>query len=186
MLDDSVIIGLFWSRDPEAISETAKKYDPYCRKIAGNILPDPGDAEECVNDSYLRVWDSIPPQRPTCFSAFLGRIVRNVSLDRYRFNHAQKRGTGTDALFSELEDCIPSAFRTEDYAEAGELKELLNRFLKEQSREKRIVFVQRYWYAQPIREIARERGMTEAQVKSMLFRMRNELRNVLEREGVTV
>ncbi|MEA4964242.1 MAG: sigma-70 family RNA polymerase sigma factor [Oscillospiraceae bacterium] len=186
MLEDPQIIQLYWDRDTRAIAETDVKYGRLCNHIAMNILENVGDAEECVNDTYYRAWDAIPPQRPESFSSFLGRIVRNIALDRYRYNHARKRSGKMDVLLSELEDCIPSGTRTEELFEAGEVSALIDRFLDTLEKQRRNIFVRRYWYSQPIREIARACGMTEGQVKSILFRLRNLLRTALEKEGVAL
>ena len=186
MLEDSQIIGMYWARDPDAISETDVKYGKYCTRIAVNILESRNDAEECVNDTYLKTWDTIPPQRPESFPAFLGRIIRNIALDRYRYNNAQKRSSKMDVMFSELEGCIPATCRAEEVLELHEVTEIINTFLASLSEEKRIIFVQRYWYAQPLRDIASKFGMTEGQVKSILHRLRSALRKALEKEGVSV
>lgn len=184
MLEDPQIIQLYMDRDTRAIEETDTKYGRYCTRIALNILESSGDAEECVNDTYFRTWDSIPPQKPDSFSSFLGRIVRNISLDRYRYNHAQKRFGKMDVLLSELEDCIPTGNLTEELFEAGEVSGIINNFLGTLEKQRRVIFVRRYWYSQSIREIARAYGMTEGQVKSILFRLRSALRATLEKEGV--
>ena len=186
MLEDSQIIGLYWARDDSAITETDRKYGAYCSRIAVNILQSRSDAEECVNDTYLKTWDTIPPQRPESFPAFLGRIIRNIALDRYRRSHAKKRGCGMDIMLSELEGCIPAGSRPEEICDLHMVTEIIDRFLAGLSREKRILFVRRYWYAQSVRELADGCGMTEGQVKSTLFRLRGALRSALEKEGVQV
>jgi len=186
MLEDAQIIQLYWDRDMSAISETDVKYGKYCTKIAMNILSSGCDAEECVNDTYHKTWDSIPPQRPEVFPPFLGKIVRNLALDRYRYHTAQKRNGKMDVLLSELEHCLPVAESVEDAMDASVVSDVINRYLEGLSRQKRVIFVQRYWYSQSIREIAKQFAMTEGQVKSILFRLRNGLREALEREGVFV
>jgi len=184
MLEDNQIIQLYWDRDSAAITETERKYGAYCKKIARNILESEDDSEECVNDTYLRTWETIPPQRPEVFPPFLGKIVRNIALDRYRYNHAQKRFAKMDSLLSEMEDCIPSGDTTQELYEAALVSDIINRFLSGLSKEKRIIFVRRYWYAQSIRDISKAFGMNEGQVKSILFRLRSGLKDALEREGV--
>jgi len=186
MLEDIQIIDLYWNRDPSAITETEVKYGAYCMKIANNILENGSDAEECVNDTYLRTWETIPPQRPEVFPPFLGKIVRNIALDRYRYHHAQKRFGKMDAMLSELEDCIPEGDTTAEHLEAKIVSAVINRYLAGLSKEKRMIFVRRYWYAQPIREIAKSFCMNEGQVKSILFRLRSGLKAALEKEGVAV
>ena len=186
MLEDSQIIQLYWDRDTSAIAETDAKYGAYCMKIAYNILDSGSDAEECVNDTYYKTWDTIPPQRPEAFPPFLGKIVRNIALDRYRYNHAQKRSGKMDSVLSELEDCIPAGDTTVEQFEASAVSEIINRYLAKLSKEKRIIFVRRYWYSQSIRDIAKAFAMSEGQVKSILFRLRNGLKEALEKEGVQV
>jgi len=186
MLEDREIIQLYWDRDTNAISETDVKYGPYCMKIANNILDNGNDAEECVNDTYYKTWDTIPPQRPEVFPPFLGKIIRNIALDRYRYNHAQKRTGKMDDMLSELEDCIPDGDTTVEQFEANFVTDVINRYLATLSKEKRIIFVRRYWYAQSIREIAKSFSMNEGQVKSILFRLRSGLKDALQKEGVQV
>lgn len=186
MLEDAQIVQLYWDRDTAAISETDVKYGKYCTKIAMNILSSAGDAEECVNDTYHRTWETIPPQRPEIFPPFLGKIVRNLALDRYRYNTAQKRNGKMDVLLSELENCLPDAESVEDSLDASVVTEVINGYLSRLSKQKRVMFVQRYWYSQSIREIAHYFGMTEGQVKSILFRLRSGLKDALEKEGVYV
>ena len=125
-MDDNLIIDLYWQRNEQAVAETEAKYGPYCRSIAYGILQNNQDTEECVNDTWLRAWDSIPPQRPGRLSAFLGRIARNLALDRYDYNHAAKRSGPFDQLLSELSECIPC--QRDDFAQL-ELTQILNSFL---------------------------------------------------------
>jgi len=185
-MDDSGIIDLYWSRNDEAILETERKYGRLCRSIAGRVLGSDEDAEECVNDAFLHAWNSIPPERPNVLSAFLSKIVRNLALDRYRYNHAQKRQGEVDALFSEMDECIPDKTGTEQQVEAGLLTEAINSFLAKLPQKKRIAFVRRYWYACSLKETADMAGTTEAQMKSMLFRIRKDLKEYLEKEGFNV
>ncbi len=186
-MDDSKIIELYWERSENAIAETAKKYSNYCRRISYNILRNDEDAEECVNDTYLNAWNSMPPHRPNRLSTFLGKITRNLSLNKYKQYTAKKRGSGqTELVLSELEECIPGATDVEQAVDEIILTEALNRFLANQPQKKRIVFSQRYWYLMPIKEIAEQWSMSESQTKSMLFRIRNELKLHLEKEGITI
>lgn len=182
-MDDSLIIDLYWNREEQAISETERKYGAYCRSIAYGILQDRQDTEECVNDTWLRAWDSIPPQRPAKLAAFLGRITRNLSLDRHDYNHAAKRSGPFDQLLSELNECIPSP--RDDYARA-ELTQILNAFLRSLPEDRRNLFLRRYWYCESIGELGRRYGMSQSAVKSSLFRTRNKLRDYLEKEGVGI
>ncbi len=184
-MEDGEIINLYWKRSERAIAETAKKYAHYCRMIAFNILHDDSDAEECVNDMYLRAWQSIPPKRPEYLPAFLGKITRNLALNRFQKYTAKKRGGGeTKHVLFELEECIPTPECIEDFAEEASLSDAIGCFLKRLPKEKRIVFVQRYWYLMPVTEIAHINGISESKAKLMLFRMRKKLRLQLEREGI--
>jgi len=186
-LDDNIILDLYWARSESAISETAQKYGGYCTKIAMNILQNSEDTEECVNDTYLKTWNAIPPQRPTIFSSFLGKIIRNLSLNKYKEQRAKKRG-GYEVvlLLDELEDCVPSGNRVEYEYEAGVIAQTIDRFLHSIDAESRIVFVRRYWYVDSIRSIAARFQMSESKVKSMLFRTRSKLRIYLEKEGIAI
>ncbi len=182
-MDDELIIALFWNRSEAAISETERKYGAYCRSIAYGILNDRQDTEECVNDTWFRAWDAIPPQRPTKLSAFLGRITRNLSLDRYDYKHAAKRSHPMDQLLSELDECIPD--QRDDYAQR-ELTDILNRFLRSLESDKRNLFLRRYWYCESIETLANRYGLSQSAVKSSLFRVRNKLKAYLEKEGVGI
>ena len=186
-MDDTMIIDLYWERSESAINETALKYGNYCTKIAMNILQSREDSEECVNDTYLKTWDAIPPQRPEKLSAFLGRITRNLSFNKYKARSTQKRGgTDIELLLSELEDCIPSGSSVEADYEAGQLAKLIDSFLASSKPENRVIFVRRYWYADSIASISNRFGISESKVKSSLLRTRNKLRDYLEKEGVTL
>ncbi|GHV33753.1 hypothetical protein FACS18949_08560 [Clostridia bacterium] len=186
-MDDSTIIALYQARSESAISETARKYGRYCAKIAMNILQNNEDADECVNDAYLKVWNVIPPQCPRIFAAFLGKITRNLSLNKYKARNTQSRGGGEiTLLLTELEDCVPSAVSVEAQYEAGTITEAINGFLRSLDAESRKVFVRRYWYADPIADIAARFHISDSKVKSMLFRTRNKLKSYLEQEGVTL
>ena len=145
------------------------------------------DAAECVNDTWFGAWKSIPPQRPECLAAYLGKITRNLSLNRWKQYSTQKRGRGqTELVLEELEDCIPDGKDVEQIVEEMALVEALNCFLYGQEEQRRHIFVRRYWYLSPIRDIAEAYGMTESKVTSLLFRMRKELRNYLEKEGISL
>lgn len=184
-MEDKQIVALYWERSEQAITETDIKYGAYCRTIAGNILSDEQDMEECVSDTYLRAWNTMPPQRPAILSAFLGKITRNLSLDRFRTRTAQKRGAGQTVLaLSELEECIPASASTEEIVELQLLTGIIERFLHALSDEKRRIFLQRYWYLMPVREIAQQNGMSESKITSMLHRTRKELRTCLEKEEI--
>ena len=186
-MDDNKIVELYWERREEAIKETALKYGRLCTHIAKNILLSCEDSEECVNDTYLRAWNSIPPNRPSVLKTFLGKITRNLSLDRYELLNAKKRNGGQMSLiFDEIQECIPSLDSTENIVEEIALTDILNRFLSSLSLEQRKIFMRRYWYLSPIKEIATEYGMSESKIKMSLFRSRNELKKLLEKEGISV
>jgi len=186
-MTDIEILDLYWARSESAISETSRQYGSYCLAIAMNILRNRDDSEECVNDTYLNAWNAIPPQRPAVLSSFLGRITRNLSLDRYKAQKAQKRCSGeTTLLLSELEDCIPSRSMVDDKVEAKALEEAIDSFLSTVRNDDRVFFVRRYWYADSVSEIANRFAVSESKVKTSLFRTRNKLRIILEREGIVV
>ncbi|MBO5286568.1 MAG: sigma-70 family RNA polymerase sigma factor [Clostridia bacterium] len=184
-MEDKGIIDLFWQRSEKAIEETGKKYQKYCHCIAYNILSSDEDAEECVNDTYLRAWDSIPPQRPDKLSAFLGRITRNLALDRYDARHAQKRSNGIDLAFDELEECLPD-HKGEHFTDELALKKAINDFLHSLPQPKRVIFMQRYWYMCAVKDIAKNLKMSENNVKITLMRLREKLKKYLEKEGIDV
>ncbi len=186
-MDDSCIVSLYWQRDEGAVSETQKKYGAYLSKISMNILNDSLDSEENVNDTYLNAWNSIPPQKPDKLAPFLGRIARNLALNRYKSRHVQKRA-GDDFAVSldELDECIPSTEKTEDAVMSHVTGAHISDFLRGESRDARSVFVCRYFYGEAVKDISARTGYSESKVKSMLQRTRNRLRSYLEKEGVTV
>ena len=184
-MEDNVIIDLFWERSENAISAVAEKYGAYCHKIADNILGNYQDAEECVSDTYWQAWKNIPPDRPERLAAYLGRITRNLSLSRVKYYKAQKRGCDQlSVVFSELGDCIPAANDLEKETEERLLVETIQRFLRTLPAEKRKIFVRRYWYMESVKEIAKYYGMRQSKVTSLLFRIRKDLKEFLEQEGL--
>lgn len=186
-MDDRQIVALYWARSEQAIAETSAKYGGYCLEIALRILSVREDAEECVNDAWLRAWNAMPPHRPGRLDTFLGKITRNLSLDRWRLVCAQKRGQGQTALaLAELEACIPAPNSVEGDLDAKALAESLDRFLAALPQEKRVLFVQRYWYLCSVKDIAARFGMQERTAASTLSRLRRQLRAHLEKEGFTV
>lgn len=186
-MDDGKIIDLYWQRSEAAITETESKYGRYCNYIACNILHNAEDAEECVNDTYLRAWGAMPPKRPERLSAFLGKITRNLSLNKYEKYTAEKRGCGQVPLvLEELHGCIPSADNVEQAIEDEALAAVFNRFLGDLPFEVRRIFMRRYWYFSPIKEIAADYGIGESKVKMTLLRARNELKQILEKEGIMI
>ncbi len=186
-MEDYKIIELYWKRLENAITETAKKYGNYCQTISYNILHNTEDASECVNDTWLAAWNNMPPKRPDILSAFLGKITRNLSLNRYKLYTAQKRGGGqTELVLSELEDCLSEGNPVEEAMDQIELTSALNKFLYAQSQERRDIFIRRYWYLSPIDEIAADFSMSRSKATSLLFRMRKELKQHLEQEGIQI
>lgn len=187
-MNDEKIIELFFCRSEKAIEQTDKKYGRYCYSIAYNILNNRPDSEETVNDTYIRLWNTIPPEKPSVFSAFIAKITRHLSLDRYRKETAEKRGGGElPIILGELSDCISdSRSDVEKSFETKQLSELLNLFLKKLPKTERKVFVSRYWYGDSIKEISKQFGFSESKIKSMLFRTRNKLKEILIGEGFFV
>ena len=186
-MEDSKIIDLYWARKEQALAETDAKYGNYCRTIARNILRNFEDTEECLSDTWLHAWNSMPPQRPGILSAFLGRITRNLSFDRCKYQQAAKRGGGALPLaLDELGECIPAACRVEHELEQKELAAAIDRFLRTLPEKDCDLFLRRYWYVDSISVIADRYGMKENTVKSILFRTREKLRKFLGEEGIAV
>lgn len=186
-MDDSHIIELFWRRDEQAIRETQQKYGAYCTAIANNVLLCPEDSQECIQDALLQLWDTIPPQRPRCLQAYLGRITRNLAVNRLRANSAQRRGGGLQHLpLEELRDIASGQGDPPTELEKRRLADSISAFLRTLSPEKRQLFVRRYWYAEPLSQVASETGLTEDKVRNILFRLRKQLRKYLEKEGFTL
>ena len=186
-LDDNLIIDLFWKRSETAIAQAALKYGKYCKSIAYNILYNNEDVEECINDTYMKAWNSIPPKKPNSLGAYLAKITRNLSLNKYKQKNASKRNQNeTELIFNELEDCIPTANTTESECEMNLLTEQINAFLKTLKDENQIIFVRRYWYSDSISSISERLKISESKVKSILFRCREKLKKYLEKEGVVI
>lgn len=182
-MEDNAIIELYFARDPMALLETQEKYGSYCKTISIGILESAEDAQECVNDTLLRTWDSIPPTRPKVFRAFLGRITRNLSLQRWRSLHAQKRGGGEVPIaLEELGECVSGGNDPAKSVEEQALREAIGQFLRTLKQTDREIFLARYWYFAPVREIALKFGFSEPKVKTSLHRTRKKLRAFLEQE----
>lgn len=186
-MTDNEIIELYWNRNEAAITATADTYGNYCYSIAYNILYNNEDAEECVNDTWMNAWKSIPPNRPNRLSTYLGRITRNLSLNRYKLLTTQKRGKGQVALaLSELEECVPSQTDLDQITDEMVLISSIEAFLFAQPQTERNIFVGRYWYLYSIRDLARAYRMSESKVASLLYRMRMKLKLHLEKEGISL
>ncbi len=186
-MKDSEILDLYWDRNEQAIMESQKAYGNYCYCIAYNILHDREDSDECVNDTWLRAWNAIPPKRPNRLELFLGTITRNLSYDRWKHKNALKRGRGgMELALDELVECVASGHSTEEAVEAAELERLMNEFLHTLPMKECNVFLRRYWYVEEYSEIAGRYGMKLNSVKTSLFRTRAKLRAFLEQEGVVL
>ena len=184
-ITDIRIIELFTSRSKDAVSALSKKYEKLCRSISYNILRNREDAEECVNDTYLKVWDSIPPAKPDNLTAYVCRIARNISLDKLRYNLRSKRNGSTDALLSELSECIPSTDNVEESAD-DTLKNAITDFLDGLSDRDRNIFVRRYFFCEDVKSISKKLGVTETNVTTILNRTRNNLKKYLSDNGIAV
>ncbi len=181
-MEDIQIVNMYWERNEEAIRETDAKYGKFCYRMARNILSLHEDAEECVNDTYLRTWNAIPTQRPEKLQAWLGRVVRNASLDLWNKNHTRKRYGGIELMLDELEECIPAGSSVERELEERELTELINRWLGALSQSDRALFVRRYWNGEKVKALAKENGVTQEKLTMRLYHLRRKLRVFLERE----
>lgn len=185
-MEDQAIVALYWARNEAAIVETERKYHRYCWTIAWNILSNREDTEECVSDTWHCAWSTMPPQKPNSLAAFLGRIVRNLSISRWRRSRAQKRYAGLESLLSELEDCLPAPDLVEQTVERQALTKLLEQWLGQLGREDRALFLRRYWYGQSVKELATAWGLSPNQLAKRMFRLRRALKAELEREGIDV
>ena len=184
-MKDNVIIQRFWDREEGAISAVAEKYGSYCYRIAQNILDSHEDSEECVNDTWLRAWNSIPPHRPERLATYLGKLTGNIALNRYQQKNAQKRGKGqVELALSELENCVPDPQGMEKTVEDMVLVDALEKFLLAYPRTERNIFLGRYWYLYSLAELASAYGMRESRIASLLYRMRKRLKLYLQKEEI--
>lgn len=183
-MEDKEIIELFLQRSETAISAASEKYKSYCMKIAGNILGSRQDAEECINDTLMKAWELIPPHKPEMLSTFLGKLTRNFAINMRRRQTTEKRGGGqTAAVFEELSETISENADFEREQERKELIEEINRFLRGLPKQKRNIFICRYWYCDSVTDIAAQFGLTENNVSVTLNRVRKKLRQHLEKAG---
>lgn len=186
-MEDQDIVALYWARSEQAIAETAKKYERYCGYIANRILSNEADAEEVVSDTYLKAWNTIPPNRPESLKAYVGMLCRQRALDVYETRHAQKRNGGeVPLLLDELAECIPDAASGADIGECVALRDALHRFLAALPDKTRVLFLRRYWYAMPVSRIAADFSMNENHVAVLLYRTRRKLKKHLNKEGFDV
>ena len=184
-MTDSEIVDLYWQRSERAIAETDNKYGRYCHHIAYAVCSDRQDAEECVNDTWLRAWNAMPDKRPSLLSTFLGRITRNLAINRLEKRTRQKRGGGeTPLALDELAECLPSEADPVREIELQELREAVHRFVEGLGETEQKVFVARYWYLASVEEIAQRMNFSRSKVKSMLYRLRGRLRERLTEEGL--
>ena len=184
-MEDRQIVELYWQRSERAIAETDRKYGRYCEAIAYAVCSDRQDAEECVNDTWLRAWNAMPDKRPSALGAFLGRITRKLAINLFEHKTRQKRGGGQTILaLEELEDCIPGREDPQRQVELEELRQAVGRFVAGLTETEQTVFTARYWYLKSVEEIAERMGFTQSRVKSLLFRLRKRLRRFLEEEGL--
>ena len=180
-MEDSQIIAFLFQRSEQAIRAIQEKYGGLCRSVVSNILPDMRDVDECISDTYLRIWRSIPPQHPQRLDSYIARVARNAALDRHDYNRASIRNSSLTLAYEELEYVLPSH---DGGVDAVAFRTFLNQFLRSQKKDARIMFIRRYWYGDSIQQIAGAFGCGEEKVKSVLFRIRNKLRVAMIKEGI--
>jgi len=186
-MEDTQIVELYFQRKEEALTLSGEKYGGMCLSIASRILCDRRDSEECVNDTWLGAWNAIPPARPLSLPAFLGKITRNLAVDRLRRSTAEKRGSGEyTAALSELGECVPDPDSVERKLEAAHITTVINNWLAGLPKEKAAVFILRYFYLLPVSEVAQRLDISAAKTASMLHRLRLSLRESLEREEIAI
>ena len=183
-MEDSKIIELFFDRSEEAITELSEKYGKVCKSVAENILNNQRDSEECVNDAFLAVWNTIPPQKPEHLLSYVCRIVRNLAIKKYHANTAQKRNSIYDVALDEIKECFPSLVSVEDEIESGEFSKVIDRFLESMDKQNKILFVRRYYYSDSIEELAELFRTSKHNISVRLSRMRKKLKKYLIKEGV--
>lgn len=183
-MDDSRITELFFERSEQAIVELSKKYGALCKRVAENILKNPQDAEECVNDAYHAVWDNIPPERPDPLAGYVCKVVRNLALKKYHANTAEKRNSTYDVSLDELADCFPAFSNVEEEAAVREMTQAINSFLGTLSQTDRVMFVKRYWQAESIENLAALFQTSKHYISVRLSRIRKELKKYMLKEGL--
>lgn len=185
-MEDKDIIALYWDRSEDAIVETDHKYGRMCRKISLNIVGDRRDSEEVINDSWLALWNNLPPEWPKLFKAYICRIVKNLSLKKYTRAHAQKRKCAMEQSLDELQNCAGPGAELEDELLKDELVQSINRFLDSLSEGNRNIFLERYWFTLSLEEIAQQNGVTKKAASMRLARIREQLKKYLRKEGYDV
>lgn len=186
-MEEKDIIDSLWQRNPDSLLELDAHYHTYCFSIAFNIVKNKEDAEECVSDTWLKIWQAIPPFRPKSLRLYAGRITRNQALNRYRDEHTNKRGKGVICVpLEELAECVDAGTNVEDAFTEDEINEIIQRFIKNLKTTDRKIFLQRYYYADDIPAIAKRIGMTNSNVKVRLHRIRMNLKKLLEKGGYIV
>ena len=185
-MEDTRLVELFWARDESALTAVSEKYGGLCRELARRLLGSDQDAEECVSDVLLRLWESIPPQRPLSLKAYMLKITRNLTVDRWRGNTAAFRAGELTALTPELEACLPLAPSAEEVSGERQTAQAVDRWLKTLSKDDRTLFIRRYWFGDTVKEIAQSRGVPANRLAQKLNRLRGGLRRALEKEGIVL
>ena len=183
-MEDKDIVDLYWARNELAIKQTKDKYENYCGKIAYNILFDYEDAKECLNDTYLKTWNSIPSNRPSKLGLYVGKICRNLAINMFeKYNASKRAGTQTELALDELSECLGDKDNVQEYVDYNLLRDSINNFLRKQKKQNRVIFIRRYFYMSSIEEIAKEYGMSLSNVKVSLKRTRDSLKDYLIKQG---
>lgn len=185
-MDDKRIVSLFLERSEQAIEAVSRKYGKLCHHIARGIVDSDADAAECVNDAYLALWNTVPPERPASLRAYLTRLLRNIAYDRLDRQTAEKRGSRLTVSLQELQDILPDGMSAESMLDGAVIRDTLNAFLRSLSKQDRFLFLRRYYYLDTCRQIAKMTGMSESRVSTRLGRLRSELKTLLNKEGITV
>lgn len=185
-MEDMKIIGMYQARDEIAIKETAVKYGRLLYSIAFNLLSNHEDSEEIVNDTYDKAWNTIPPQCPNSLSAYLGRITRNLSINRWHKQRAQKRNVGATLVLSELNDCIPNPEMVETEITTRELARVIDQWLADLPVDSRVLFLRRYWFGETVSHLAKECATSPNKLAGRLYRLRQSLKSILEKEGISL
>ena len=183
-MEDEKIVKLYWDRKEDAIRESEIKYGKYCYSVAYNILHSPEDSDECVNDTWRGAWEAMPPEKPTKLQSFLARITRNIAIDRYRYDNAQKRGAEVESAIDEYWECIPN--QEASIEDETVLKQAINGFLATLDTQTRVIFMRRYWYSMSVKDIARSMRLSESHIGVILHRTRNKFKAYLTKEGIFV